>query len=95
MDIEGIPDAGVEDPVGILLFQAGADGVEVFRHIEGFIDHDVLGEPPVGGQGEAVAGDGGAGAEIGDITLGVDAGVRAAAARYFDFFTAQGGEGFF
>ena len=39
--------------------------------------------------------DGGSGAEVGDIALGVDAGVRAAAARYFDLFAAQGGEGFF
>ena len=81
VDVEGVADAGVEDAVGILLFQAGADGVELLRHVKGPADHNVLRQAGVHRQRDAVGGDGGGGAEVGDVVLGVDPGVGAAAAR--------------
>src|SRR5699024_701736 len=80
VDIKRIPDAGIVDPVGVLLFQAGADGVEFIRHLGGLDHHDVVGQAGVHRQGDPVAGDAGGGAEIGHVDLRVDAGVGAARA---------------
>ena len=82
--IESVAQAGVINAVGVFLFPAGADGVEFHGHLDGPDHHDVVGQAGVDRQGQAVAGDGGGGAEVGHIDLGVDAGVGAPGAGAFD-----------
>ena len=80
IDIKGVFEPGVIDPVGVLLFQARADGVEVLRHLPGGLHGDVLRRVGVDGEGQPVHGDAALRAEVGDVPLRVDAGVGPAAA---------------
>ena len=78
------PDGSYElvtgNEVGVLLLDAGADGVEVLRHLEGLLHRDVLRRVGVDGKGQPLQRDAALRAEIGDVPLRVNAGVRAAAA---------------
>ena len=81
---KGVADTGVVDAVSVLLFQAGADGVERAAYLAGPDHHDILGQAGIHRQGQPVAGDAGAGMEVGDIGFGMDAGVGAACPGAFD-----------
>ena len=72
---KGVADAGVVDPVGILLPVTGGDGVEFGGDLHRPGDHDVIGQAGVHRQREPVQGDAGGGFEIGHIDPGVDPGV--------------------
>ena len=78
--VERVLDAGVIDTVGVLLFDTGADGVEIVRHLKGGLDGDILRDMGIDGKGQAIQRNAGIGAEIGHVMLGVDTGVGAAAA---------------
>ena len=93
VDVEGVLHPGVVDAVGILLFETGADGVEVLRHLQGLADGDVLRRVGVDGEGQALQGDAALRAEVRDVALGVDAGVRPAAARQVDILPRDLAEG--
>ena len=95
VDQKGIPDAGVVDAVGILFLDTAADGVEVLRHFRCLGDHDVPRQTAVHRQGEPVAGDGGGGAEVGDVALGVNACVRPSRPGAFDRMADHLGQGLF
>ena len=95
VDVKCVPYVGIVDAVSVLLFQAGADGVEAVGHLGSLYHHDVIGQPGVHCQGNPVAGDTGGGAEIGDIGLRVHAGVGAARAGTFDRVAHHRGQGVF
>ncbi|MPN05890.1 hypothetical protein SDC9_153144 [bioreactor metagenome] len=78
--MKGVADAGIPDAVGVFLLDTGADGVEFIGDGDGAADHNVRRKTGVHRQRQPVAGNGGAGAEIGDIDLGVHPRVGAAAA---------------
>ena len=80
VDEKGVADAGVIDAVGVLLFDAGTDGVEAVVDFRGLDHHNVLRQAGVHRQGEPVAGNGGGGTEVGDIGLRMDARVGTARA---------------
>ena len=80
VDIKWILHPGIVNAVSILLFQAGADGVEILRHLQRLADGNVLRRVGVDGKGQPLQGDAALRAEIGDVPLRVNAGVRAAAA---------------
>ena len=73
---KGVADPGVIDLIGVLLFQAGADGVKPLRHLARGDHYDVLRQPGVKGQRHPLAGDGGDRAEVGDIDPRVHPRVR-------------------
>ena len=80
VDVKWVLEPGVVDAVGVLLLDAGADGVEVLRHLEGLLHRDVLRRVGVDGEGEPVHGNAALRAEVGDVVLRVDTGVGASAA---------------
>ena len=91
--VEGIFEAGVVNAVGVFLFDAGADGVEILPHLHRLPDGDVLRGVGVDGVGHPVNGDAALRAEIGHVPLRVDPGVRPSAARQVDRPPADLGDG--
>ena len=64
-------------------------------HLRRLYHHDVVGQAGIHRQRDAVAGDGRGGAEVGDIGLGVDAGVGAARPGELHRVANHGGQGLF
>ena len=78
--IKWILDPRIVNAVSILFFQAGADGVEILRHLQRLADGNILRRVGIDGKGQPLQRDAALRAEIGDVPLRVNAGVRAAAA---------------
>ena len=93
VDVKRVLEPGVVDAVGVLLLDAGADGVEVLRHLEGLLHRDVLRRVGVDGEGDPVHGNAALRAEVGDVVLCVDAGVGAAATGEMHRAAADVGNG--
>ena len=93
VDIEGVLQAGVVNQVGILLPGAGTDGVEILMDFKGLRHHHILRQVGIQGIGQTVHRDGGGGAEIRHIALGVDPRVSPAAAGDVDAVAHHHGDG--
>ena len=71
VNIEGVLNARIVDAIGIFLFDAGANGVKILRHLIGPAHHDVLRDMGIHREGDALHGDTGAGVKIGHIVFRV------------------------
>ena len=80
VDIKWVLDSGIINAVGIFLFQTGADGIEILRHLQRLADGNILRRVGIDGKGQPLQRDAALRTEIGDVPLRVNAGVRAAAA---------------
>ena len=95
VDEKWVPDAGVVDFIGVLLFEAGADGVKAAGHHRGLEHRDIVGQAGIHRQGEPLHGDAGGGAEVGHIYLGVHPRVGAARPGDLDGMAYHRGQGLF
>ena len=93
--IEGIPDTGVIDGIGIFFPDAGTDGIETFTDFKGLGHHNIHGKMGIEGIRQAIHRNGGCGAEIGNVNSCMDTRIRAAAAGYMHVMTYDHGNGFF
>ena len=82
IDIKRIADAGIIDQIGIFLFDAGADCIEVLMHLHRIRHDNILRQVRVERIRDAVTWNAGRGAEIGDVDACVNACIRAAAAGH-------------
>ena len=84
VNIEGVADAGVINKVRIFLFDTGADGVEVIMNFPRIVNRDIVGQVRIERIGNPIHRNSGIGSEIGNVVLGMDAGICTAAAGDVD-----------
>ena len=82
--IKGVSNPVIVNEVGIGFADARTNGVEALMHFPGLAHHHIRRQVRIEGIGQAVARDGGIGAEIGHVHPGVNPRIRAAAAGHMN-----------
>ena len=93
--IERILQSGIVDLISILLPGAGTDGIEIFMDFKSLGNHNIRRKMGIQSVGQPVTGNGGSGAEIGNVHPCMDTGIGTSAAGDMNFVTHDHFRGFF